>query len=113
MKDRNLSTVEYFNRLARRLPPPALTFRGSTKEEWNEWRNAFRAKLRELCGEWPHRVPLNPETVYRLDTDDGLILDRPAAHSPRPVAGRQRQVSRHPLPPWPRRVRQGGCRRSH
>lgn len=73
---RQTSTVEYFNRLADRLPPPALSFRGSTKVDWERWRAAFGAKLLELCGEWPQRVPLNPETIYRVETDDGLILEK-------------------------------------
>lgn len=57
--------VEYFNRRAEELSPE-LTFKGQTKADWQRWRKLFQARIRELCGEWPHQVPLNPEIIYTV-----------------------------------------------
>lgn len=63
MTPRNFSMVEYFNRRAEELSPE-LTFKGRTKVDWQRWRKLLQARMRELCGQWPHPVPLNPEIVY-------------------------------------------------
>ena len=66
MASRNFSMIEYFNRLAEERMP-SLTFTGSSKREWERWREEFSARLLELCGEWPEAVPLNAETLYSVD----------------------------------------------
>lgn len=70
--------VEYFNRLARERRP-VLSFTGETHDGWARWREAFSAKLLELCGEWPQEVPLNPQIVDRVDegefTREKIVLD--------------------------------------
>ena len=66
MSGRNFSMVEYFNRLAKERRS-VLTFTGESSAEWARWRQAFSAKLLELCGEWPQPVPLNAEAVSRVD----------------------------------------------
>ncbi len=66
MAARNFSLTEYFNRVAEEHQP-SLTFRGTTHQHWQQWHERFGAKLRELCGKWPELVPLNAETIYRVD----------------------------------------------
>lgn len=44
---------------------PVLTFRGSTRDDWEQWRSRFRAALLEHLGAFPPRVPLAPRVVER------------------------------------------------
>jgi dienelactone hydrolase len=48
----------------------ALTFDGSTREDWKRWRKAFDRGLRGLLGRFPELVPLEPEIVETVDCDD-------------------------------------------
>lgn len=66
MAARNFSLTDYFNRIAAEREP-ALTFKGSSQQDWQQWRAQFEAKLRALCGEWPAAVPLNAEVTYCVD----------------------------------------------
>ncbi len=70
--------VEYFNRLAQERRP-SLTFTGETRADWARWREAFSSRLRQLCGEWPQPVPLNVETISRIDEGpfvrEKIVLD--------------------------------------
>ncbi|MGQ9731527.1 MAG: alpha/beta hydrolase family protein [Candidatus Zipacnadales bacterium] len=48
----------------------ALSFDGSTKQDWRRWRKAFERRLRELLGPFPALVPLEPEVVETVDCGD-------------------------------------------
>lgn len=48
----------------------ALTFRGSSRDDWARWREAFDARLRELLGRFPDPVPLDPEVLETVDCGD-------------------------------------------
>lgn len=69
MAGRNYSLVNYFNRLAEERKP-TLAFSGEGKRDWERWREQLSVRLRELCGEWPEPVSLNPEVIYRVDEAD-------------------------------------------
>jgi dipeptidyl aminopeptidase/acylaminoacyl peptidase len=68
-RERNLSNIEYFNRLCARQRPQ-LAFRGKTKQDWRAWRRALAPRLRELLGEFPQPCPLRPQTLEREDLGD-------------------------------------------
>ena len=46
---------------------PALSFNGETYEDYVTWRKKFKARLIELLGRFPDRVPLNPEVIESVD----------------------------------------------
>ncbi len=69
MAKRNFSLIEYFNRRAEELKPE-LTFKGKSKADWRKWRKSFSARMKDLCGEWPGPVPLNPGIIYTMDEGD-------------------------------------------
>lgn len=74
MAHRNFSMVEYLNRRAKDWQPQ-LSFRGSGKDEWEQWRAIASAKYVELLGEFPKPVDLAAETICSIE-DDGLIRER-------------------------------------
>jgi dienelactone hydrolase len=65
-RERNFSSVEYFNRLCARQRPQ-LAFRGATTQDWRRWRRALMARMRTLLGDFPKPCPLRPEIVERED----------------------------------------------
>ena len=74
MAHRNFSMVDYFNRLAAEHEPE-LSFRGSTRDEWQAWHGAARARLEELLGPRPAKVDPAAEVVYSVE-EDGLVRER-------------------------------------
>ena len=46
---------------------PALAFEGASREDWERWRPAFEARLRELLGPLAEPVDLAPEVTERVD----------------------------------------------
>jgi fermentation-respiration switch protein FrsA (DUF1100 family) len=65
-RTRNLSNIEYFNRVCARQRPQ-LAFHGTTKQDWCTWRRALLARLHDLLGDFPQPCPLRPEIVERED----------------------------------------------
>ncbi|MGQ9629834.1 MAG: alpha/beta hydrolase family protein [bacterium] len=74
MANRNFSMIEYFNRRAKDWKP-ILSFTGSSREDWQTWREAAERKLLELLGDFPEPVDLSPEVIYAVE-DRGLIRER-------------------------------------
>lgn len=74
MAKRNFSMIEYFNQRAKDWKP-LLSFQGSSKEDWQAWRQAANAKFAELLGDFPKPVDLAPEVIYSIE-DRGLIRER-------------------------------------
>ena len=74
MAHRNFSMIEYFNRRARDWKP-SLSFRGSTKADWESWHDEALERLLELLGEFPAPVDLAPDVVYSIK-DRGLVRER-------------------------------------
>ena len=74
MAKREFSMVAYFNRLAQDWVP-LQSFAGSSKEEWQEWHEAARAKLLELLGAYPKPVDLSPDVAYSIE-DRGVVRER-------------------------------------
>ena len=68
--ERNSNVARYFAKRLETLEPQ-LTWNASTPEEHARWRERFDAKLRELLGPMPRRVP--PQVHW--DTDDVLETD--------------------------------------
>jgi len=68
------SMVEYFKRLAEKHVPQ-LSFRGETKDDWEEWHQKAHARLLRLLGKFPKPVDLAPDVVYSVE-EDGLVRER-------------------------------------
>lgn len=74
MAGRNFSMIGYFNAIAKDWEPE-LTFRGATREDWQEWREKASAKFFELLGAFPEPVDLAAEVAASVE-EDGLIRER-------------------------------------
>jgi hypothetical protein len=74
MAHRNFSMIEYFNRRAQDWQPQ-LSFRGSSRKEWEQWHEAAAARYMELLGEFPRPVDLAAEVIHTIQ-EDGLIRER-------------------------------------
>lgn len=61
---------------------PLMAFRGGSKADWQAWRAEAEAKLRELLGAFPDRVPLEAEVVSAVEDGD-LIRERVVFNSER------------------------------
>ena len=59
----------YWDRMAEGWKP-LLKFKGSNKEDWIKWEGEARAKLLELLGDFPEKVPLNAEVEYSVEEVD-------------------------------------------
>ena len=65
-KARNLSVGEYFLRRYREEPRPD-SFSATSKEELEEWKPRFAARLRECLGPFPEPIDLDPEVIEVID----------------------------------------------
>lgn len=74
MAKRNFSMIECFNTIARDWQPE-LAFRGSTREDFEQWYETAYAKYMELLGEFPEPVDLDAEVVCCVE-EDGIIRER-------------------------------------
>jgi hypothetical protein len=74
MKHRNFSMKYYWEKIAEDWEP-LLKFKGTNKEEFDDWHRTASEKLSELLGEYPKKVPLNPEIQYSVEDGD-LIRER-------------------------------------
>jgi dienelactone hydrolase len=48
---------------------PSLSFKASTREEFLEWREKLKSKIRELLGEFPEPADLNPRLLSREEAE--------------------------------------------
>ena len=74
MAHRYFSMIEYLDRRAEDWQP-LLSFRGRTKDEWQQWRETALARYLALLGDFPQPVNLAPEVIYSVE-EDGLIRER-------------------------------------
>jgi len=74
MSQRNLSPQEMFIRLAM-AHTPEQRFSGSTPADFAEWKRVTLPKVLATLGEYPAKVPLNPELIVEWE-DDGLRKQR-------------------------------------
>ena len=65
MTQRNFSMEKYWNTLAENHRP-RMAFNGESRQDWEDWEAQARAKLLELLGPFPERVPLNAEVELSL-----------------------------------------------
>ena len=49
---------------------PDCAFTGHTRQDFQDWRKAFRQHYRRCLGPWPQKVPSRLKTVERVDRDD-------------------------------------------
>lgn len=66
---RNLSMIKYFQYIAQNFEP-RLRFKGSTKNDFIQWKQELLAELKILLGPMPQPVPLNPEIVWEIEQDN-------------------------------------------
>ena len=71
---RNTSINRYFNDLAARHQP-ALRFAGSSKQDWQNWRNELHKAVVASLGKMPPKVPLKAEVLAEW-REDGLLKQR-------------------------------------
>ena len=71
---RNLSMIEYFNRLSQKLRP-RLRFDGSNRADFEAWHGELLAEVKSMLGPMPTPAPLNAEIVWEAE-QDGLIKRR-------------------------------------
>ena len=74
MTQRNFSMEKYWNTLAENHRP-RMAFNGESRQDWEDWEAQARAKLLELLGPFPERVPLNAEVEYAVN-DKGIVRER-------------------------------------
>ncbi|HHY97911.1 MAG TPA: hypothetical protein GX509_04120 [Firmicutes bacterium] len=74
MAKRNFSMKAYWEKIAENWEP-LLSFRGSTREDWERWYKEAYSKYMELLGEFPKRVDPAPEVEYSVEDGD-LIRER-------------------------------------
>lgn len=74
MSLRNFSMQAYWDRVAADWQP-RLSFARQEQPDWPRWHDEALAKLRDLMGEWPERVDLNPVIEYSVQDSD-LIRER-------------------------------------
>ncbi len=72
MRNRNLSLLEYYRWLSQKITPD-YRFSAQSLDEWREWRENLRRKLKEILKIPDERVPLNPEVVEEFERD-GVII---------------------------------------
>lgn len=65
--ERFLTAEQSVDELLKTMPP--LYFDGGTKTEWQEWRRKFRRKMSRYLGPKPEPVPLEVETLERIQQD--------------------------------------------
>ncbi|MDE0315132.1 MAG: dienelactone hydrolase family protein [Candidatus Poribacteria bacterium] len=65
--ERFLTAEQSVQHLLKTMPP--LYFDGGTKTEWKEWRRNFRRKMSRYLGPKPEPVPLEVETLDRIQQD--------------------------------------------
>ncbi len=70
--DRNISIVKHLLKKAAEMQPSMRCKAGSV-DEFNEWKTTFKAKLDELMGPFPPRIPTNPRTVARIEREDDFV----------------------------------------
>lgn len=71
---RNLSPQEMFYRLAQEHQP-VFRFAGEKKKEFDLWKTAALPEVMKTLGDFPARVPLNPELLVEWE-HDGLVKQR-------------------------------------
>ncbi|MFH0939080.1 MAG: alpha/beta hydrolase family protein [Planctomycetota bacterium] len=74
MTQRNLSPYQMFRQLAEKHKPEC-SFNGKTKDDFNKWKKVALPKVLATLGDFPKRVPLNPELLIEWE-HDGLIKQR-------------------------------------
>ncbi|NSW91601.1 MAG: acetylxylan esterase [Firmicutes bacterium] len=74
MAERNFSMKEYWMQRVKNWEP-IMAFKGSSKKDWEEWREKAYPKFMELLGEFPKKVDLEAEVEYSVEEGD-LIRER-------------------------------------
>ncbi|MCD6232739.1 acetylxylan esterase [Candidatus Aerophobetes bacterium] len=63
-----LNSMEWYYLSREKEIIPELSFRGGGRKEFKEWHKKLEFKLKELLGDFPERVPLDPD---KLGEEDG------------------------------------------
>ena len=63
--------IEYFNRKAE-IIQPRYGFSGSNKDDFINWKSALLAELKQILGQMPQPVPLNPQIISEVE-EEGVI----------------------------------------
>ena len=71
---RNLSMIEYFKRKGLSFEP-RLRFKGTTKQDFVDWKKKLLSELKVALGPMSNPVPLNPKIICEIEAE-GLIKQR-------------------------------------
>ena len=67
-----LNSMERYYLAEEKDTVPSLSFRGKSKKDFQRWHSELKAKLLELLGEFPEKVPLEPDELGEEDCGDYL-----------------------------------------
>ena len=70
--NRNISIMKHILESAAEMEP-SMRLTGRTVEEFEAWKEQFKAKLLELLGPFPQRVPTNARTIARIERDRDVV----------------------------------------
>lgn len=65
-----LNSMEWYYLAQEKDAVPSLSFKGESKEDFERWHSELKAKLLELLGGFPERVPLQPNKLGEEDCGD-------------------------------------------
>ena len=70
--NRNISVMKHILKRGAEMTP-SMRCTAQSPEEFEVWKKQFRTKLDELMGQWPQRVPPNPQTIARIEREDDYV----------------------------------------
>ena len=62
-----LNSMEWYYLSQEKEIIPSLSFKGEGKKKFEEWHKKLKFKLKELLGDFPAKVPLNPDKLGEED----------------------------------------------
>ncbi len=65
-----LNSMEWYYLAEEKDTIPLLSFRGESKKDFQKWHSELKARLLELLGEFPEKVPLEPDKLGKEDCGD-------------------------------------------
>lgn len=74
MANRYFSMTAYWNEMAREFTP-LLSFQGTSRADWLDWRNIAIERFKQLLGDFPQPVALSPDVEYAVEGGE-LIRER-------------------------------------
>jgi len=72
--NRNMSVFHYFQELAKEHQP-IHRFKGTSRQDWQQWRERLLPALHEALGEMPAKIPLESRVIAQWQ-QDGLVKQK-------------------------------------